>query len=222
MSLTAAGTLTSAWVLSVATYHLIVTPRILAKLKAELKAAIPNPDASVQIEVLEKLRYLVAVVQAVLRIGDGVATRLQRISPEKPMLYKDNSGSGKEWIIPAQTPVAMSSYYVHHDKSIFPNAKSFIPERWIENPRLSQFLVSFSKGSRQCLGINLAYAEIYLCLTAIFRRYGTGGEGGIRGEDDEGVLELFQTSLNDVETAADYFVPVPVRESEGIRIKVKS
>lgn len=222
MSLTAAGTLTSAWVLSVATYHLIVTPRILAKLKAELKAAIPNPDTSVQIEVLEKLPYLVAVVQEALRIGDGVTTRLQRISPEKPMLYNDNSGSGKEWLIPPQTPVSMSSYYVHHDESIFLNAKSFIPERWIENPRLSQFLVSFSKGSRQCLGINLAYTEIYLCLAAIFRRFGTGGEGGIRGEDDEGVLELFETKLKDVETAADYFVPVPVRESEGIRIKVKS
>lgn len=117
--------------------------------------------------------------------------------------------------------MAISSFYVHHDESIFSDAESFIPERWIENTRLSRFLVPFSKGSRQCLGINLAYAEIYMCLAAIFRRFGSGGEGGVRGEDDEGVLELFETSLKDVETAADFFVPAPMEESEGIRIKVR-
>ena len=221
MTIVGAGTITSAWILSVATYHLISSPRILAKLKAELKSAIPNADTRVPIEVLEKLPYLVAVVQEALRLGDGVAARLQRVSPEKPIFFIDRSGSGKEWLIPPQTPVAISSFYVHHDESIFSDAELFIPERWIENTRLSRFLVSFSKGSRQCLGINLAYAEIYLCLVAIFRRFGSGGEDGVGEEDDEGVLELFETTLKDVETAADFFVPAPVEESEGIRIKVR-
>ena len=217
-----AGTSTSSWVLSVATYHLIANPRILKKLKAELKSAIPDPDASVPIEVLENLPYLVAVAQEALRLGDGVVTRLQRVSPEKPLLFIDRSGSGKEYIIPPQTPVGMTSILIHHDESIFPDARSFIPERWIENPRLSRFLVAFSKGSRGCLGINLAYAEIYLCLAAIFRRFGSGGEDGVRGEDDEGILELFETDLKDVEAAADFILPAPAEGSEGIRIKVKS
>ena len=220
LALSGAGTLTSSRVLSVATYHLIANPRILTKLKAELKSAIPDPNASVPIELLENLPYLVAVTQEALRLGDGLATRLQRVSPEKPMLFIHRSGSGKEYLIPPQTPVGMTSILIHHDESIFPDARSFIPERWIENRRLSRFLVAFSKGSRQCLGINLAYAEIYLCLATIFRRYGSGGEDGVRGEDDEGVLELFETGLKDVETAADLFVPAPVEGSKGIRIKV--
>ena len=207
--------------LSVATYHLIVNSRILTKLKSELKSAIPDPSASTPLEVLENLPYLVAVVQEALRLGDGVTTRLQRVSPEKPIFFIDRSGSGKEYLIPPQTPVGMTSILIHHDESIFPDARFFIPERWIENPRLGRFLVAFSKGSRQCLGINLAYAEIYLCLAAIFRRFGSGGEDGVRGEDDEGVLELFETNLNDVETAADLFVPAPAEGSKGIRIKVK-
>ena len=223
--------MTSAWVLSVATYHLISSPRVLAKLKAELKAAIPNADTSVPIGVLEKLPYLVAVVQEALRLSDGVTARLQRVSPEKPIVFTDRSGSGKgkEYLIPPQTPVAISSYYVHRDETIFPDAESFIPERWIENSRLNRFLVSFSKGSRQCLGINLAYAEIYLCLAAIFRRFGSAGGGGggeddgvsEEDDDDEGVLELFETGLKDVVTVADLFLPAPVEESEGIRIKVR-
>lgn len=129
-----AGTLTSSWVLSVITYHLIASPRILAKLKIELKSAMTDPDKSVPIEVLENLPYLVAVVKEALRLGDGVATRLQRVSPEKPLLFIDRSGNGKEYLIPPQTPVGMSSFHIHHDESIFPDAESFIPERWIGNP----------------------------------------------------------------------------------------
>ena len=217
-----AGTVTTARILSVLIYYLIASPRILRKLKAELKSAIPDPDTSIPIEVLENLPYLVAVVKEALRLGDGVATRLQRVSPEKPMRFVDRYSSGnKEYLIPPQTPIGMTSFHIHHDESIFPHAESFIPERWIENPGLSRFLVSFSKGSRSCLGINLAYAEIYLCLAAIFRRFGSGGKDGVREEGDEGALELYETGLKDVQTAADFFVPTPVEGSEGIRIKVK-
>ena len=115
----------------------------------------------------------------------------------------------------------MTSFHIHHDEFIFSDAESFIPVRWIENPGLKRFLVLFSKGSRSCLGINLAYAQIYMCLATIFRRFGSGGKDGVREEGDEGILELFETGLKDVETAADYFVPMPAEGSEGIRIRVK-
>ena len=216
-----AGTLTSSWALSVATYHLLASPRILAKLKAELKSTIPDPDATVALPVLEKLPYLLAVVQEAIRLSYGVASRLQRISPEKTLAFRDSS-SGKEWSIPPNTPVGMTSVLVHQDESIFPDASSFVPERWIENPRLDRYLVSFSKGSRQCLGINLAYAEMYLCLAAIFSRFGSGGENGVRTPGDEGVLELFETGPRDVEVEADGFVPLAAEGSQGVRIRVKS
>lgn len=221
LTIVGAGTATVAWVLSVATYHLILNPRILTKLKSELKSAIPDPDTNVPVEVLENLPYFEAVVQEALRIADGIPTRLQRVSPEKPLLFIDRSGSGKEYSIPAQTPVGMSSLLIHHDESIFANAESFIPERWIDNPQLSRFFVPFARGTRQCLGINLAYVEIYLCLAAVFRRFGSSGENGVREKGDEAVLELFETSYKDVETAADLFVGLPAKGSKGIRIKVK-
>ena len=215
-----AGTLTTSWALTIATYHLLASPDVLAKLKKELISAIPDPDTPVALPTLEKLPFLAAVVKEAIRLSYGVASRLQRISPEKPMLFRD-AGSGKEWSIPPNTPVGMTSVLVHQDESIFPNAASFIPERWIDNPRLDRYLVSFSKGSRQCLGINLAYAEMYLCLVAIFRRFGIGGENGLRMKDDEGTLELFETGLSDVEVHADGFVPLAAEGSKGVRIVVR-
>ena len=216
-----AGTLTTSWALSVALFHLLASPRILAKLKTELKSAVPDPDAMVPLPVLEKLPYLNAVVQEAIRLSYGVASRLQRISPEKPMLFKDLN-SGKKWIIPPNTPVGMTSVLIHQDESIFPDAVSFVPERWMQNPRLDRYLISFSKGSRQCLGINLAYAEMYLCLAGIFSRFGSGGDDGVRMKGDEGVLKLFETGLRDVEIHADGFVPLPAEGSLGVRIQVRS
>lgn len=214
-----AGTLTTSWALSVATYHLLGAPHILHKLKTELLAAISDSDASTTpLPVLENLPYLAAVTQEAVRLSYGVASRLQRVSPDKAMTFRDRT-SGKDWIIPPKTPVGMTSVLIHQDESIFPDAHSFVPERWINDPRLDRYLVSFSKGSRQCLGINLAYAEMKICLAAIFRKFGSGT---VRMEGDEGVLELFGTSAEDVEVVGDGFVPLPKAQSLGVRLKVRS
>lgn len=128
-------------------------------------------------------------------------------------------------MIPPGTPVGMTSVLIHHNESIFPDSHSFVPERWLENPRIEKYLVAFSKGSRQCIGINLAYAELYVTLAAVFRRYGSPGlrasEESVPN-DDEGVFELYETSIKDVELQADGFVPLRAEGSKGIRIQIKS
>ena len=223
-----AGTLTNSWALSLATYHLLSLPEVLLKLRTELTATFPDANAPTTLPQLEALPYLNAVIKEAFRLSYGVASRLQRISPDKPLIYMEEA-SGRTWTIPKGTPVGMTSVLLHHNEAIFPNSHAFIPERWIDKPRLGKYLVSFSKGSRQCLGINLAYAEMYLCLAAIFRRFGCpsldkgecGGEDGREGiDDDEGKLELFETGPRDVEISADYFVPMRAADSKGIRIRV--
>lgn len=43
------------------------------------------------------------------------------------------------------------------DPTVFPEPTEFRPERWIEakqkNTRLDRYMVSFGRGSRQCVGI---------------------------------------------------------------------
>lgn len=214
--LTGAGTGTTAWCLGVATFHLLSNPQILTRLKKDLKAAIPDTNVDPPLPVLEQIPYLVAIVQEALRLSYGVSSRIERISPDKALTYTEPSG--KTWSIPAGTPLAMTSVLIHHNEAIFPNNRSFVPERWIEDPRLDRYLVSFSKGSRACLGINLALSEIYICLAALFRRFGSEE---VRDDGDEGYLELFETTLEDVEISEDLFLPFPSRSSQGIRIKIR-
>ena len=114
-----------------------------------------------------------------------------------------------------QTPVSMTSTLIHQNPMIFPSPHEFRPERWLENPRLDRYLVSFSKGSRQCLGMNLAYTELYLCLACIFREYGLGDQKNPGGE-----MELFETTREDVEIQFDQFVAIPKADTKGVRVLI--
>lgn len=142
-------------------FYLIDNRSAYYKLKQELLFALPNLSSSPTSAVVEQLPYLIsdsiyliciltntsynAVIQEGLRLGLGVSSRLQRISPQ-PMCFR-----GLE--IPKNTSVGMTSALIHQNSEIFPEPRKFLPERWIENPRLDRYLLSFSKGSRQCAGI---------------------------------------------------------------------
>jgi cytochrome P450 len=195
---------------------LLTLPHVLRKLKAELTAAIPDTSVSVPLATLEQLPYLTATIHEALRLSCGVSSRLQRIAPDEDLIFHDDGG--KDWVIPRGTPVGMTSTLMHYDAKYFADPTTFRPERFIEDPGLTKFLIPFSKGSRQCIGINLAYAEIYLALVTIWRRWGSSE---VQGERDHGVLELFETDERDVTIVGDGITPLVYPGSKGIRVRVK-
>ncbi|KAI9051880.1 hypothetical protein LZ554_004136 [Drepanopeziza brunnea f. sp. 'monogermtubi'] len=209
----AAGTETTAWCLTVITFYLLENRPILDRLRRELRTA----NASTSTE-LERLPYLAAIIQEGLRLSFGVCTRLQRIATVDTLILRDGD---KVWQIPPNTPVGMSAGIQHLDPRIFPDPLTFLPERWLNNNNnkgLERYLVTFSKGSRQCVGINLAYSELFLCLNAVFGRY-----GGVAGVDSTAAaaaatLSLFETTNADVELDRDLFVPGPKKGSKGVRV----
>lgn len=92
------------------------------------------------------------------------------------------------------------------------NPTIFIPDRWLDrddkpNNRLQKYLTPFSRGMRQRVGINLAYAELYFTVAGMF------APGGFR-------FELFETDSSDVKIAHDWFNPFPRQDSKGIRLLV--
>lgn len=94
---TSAGTETTAWCLSVITFHLLDKPCLLQKLRQELEEAIPDISVQAPLLTLEKLPYLSACIQEGLRLSYGVSMRLHRICPNKVMLFSDGT---KTWEIP--------------------------------------------------------------------------------------------------------------------------
>lgn len=152
-----AGTETTAWTLSATLYYLLEDRRVFAKLMQELVSHIDDADERVTWNELEQLPYLSAVVSEGLRLSYGVSTRLQRINPLGPFYFTDAT-TKKEYVIPKGTPVGMTATLVHNDPTLFPDPHIFRPERWLNEKgqrhhHLDKFLLSFSRGSRQCIGI---------------------------------------------------------------------
>ncbi|KUL84200.1 hypothetical protein ZTR_06934 [Talaromyces verruculosus] len=194
----AAGLITTSWALSVASFHIISDPEVSRKLRHEIlyaTSAVQNAD----LHQLEKLPHLHGCVREGIRLAHGITTRNPRLTPDSDLKYGD-------WIIPRNTPVSMTNVDVLMNKDIYPDPDKFIPERWINDPGLDRYFVPFGKGSRMCLGINLAQAELYLAIATIFGRFD---------------FDLYETDLSDVQMKHAYLIPYPKWDTKGVRVRVK-
>ena len=103
---------------------------------------------------------------------------------------------------------------MHHNERIYPKSFEFVPERWLGNPKgpdgnknLNRYMTSFGKGTRNCLGMNLAHAEITMVIAAFFRCF---------------EFDLFETDYEDVRIVRDVLAPDPSPDSKGVRVLVRS
>ncbi|KAJ2988862.1 hypothetical protein NUW58_g3760 [Xylaria curta] len=199
-----AGTGTISWTLTTAIWYLTANPDMLARLRAEIRTVMPNARNPVKYQELEQLPYFTAVVKESLRLGFGATMRSARAAPDRALQYGN-------WTIPPNTPVSMSISHMHHHPEIYPDPMRFDPERWLgdteERHRLERFFVPFSRGTRNCLGSNLAWAELYIMLSQCVMRID---------------LEPFQTTLEHIEMYSDMIVSEPKRWKEGPRFLVKN
>ncbi|KAL6245379.1 hypothetical protein RBB50_007378 [Rhinocladiella similis] len=219
-----AGTLTTAAALSEITFHLLRQPAELQALKDELAKAIQEPTTLPDVAKLEQLPYLTATVKEGLRLSSGISTRLQRIATDQTLVYTtkisaDNKSSisEKQYVLRPGIPLSMTGLLIHHSPVYFEDPMEFRPRRWIDNPSLDEYLVPFSRGTRACVGMNLANAELYLVLAAVFSRYGSSE---VRFEKDHGYLELYDTSYKDIEIIGDGVTPLYRPDSNGVRVVV--
>ncbi|KAI0478322.1 cytochrome P450 [Xylaria cf. heliscus] len=197
------GTETTASALTTLTYFVLANPDILQRLREELQTVMPVGQKELPpTATLESLPYLTAVIQEGIRLSFSVPGRLPRTAPAEELVYKG-------YKLPPGTVLSESSYLLHTDEKAFPEPFEFKPERWIndtENTARRHF-VAFSRGARSCIGINLAYTELYLVVAAVFSRL---------------ELKLFETSRRDIELASDGFIGYRPRDSKGVRLQVVS
>ena len=135
----------------------------------------------------------------------GTTQRSPRVFPGHALAYKDH-------LIPASTPISMDIRDVLLDPVLFPSPNTFEPERWLGLPLsptgkpYSRYMVAFARGPRNCLGMHLAYAELYIGLATLFRRF---------------EMELWETGRESVDIWMDRFVPRPRPGTKGVRVLIK-
>ncbi|CAG9982715.1 unnamed protein product [Clonostachys byssicola] len=156
----------TASVLRVILFNLYTDSSMLQRLRAELADASAN-SAELDLKTLEQLPYLTSVVMEGLRLSPAIATRMARVAPERDLFYENQR-------IPAGTAVGMTSILVHWDESLYPEPKRFNPDRWIDPSPWKigdKVFVPFSKGTRDCMGRHLAWAELYIFISTIVEQF---------------------------------------------------
>ncbi|KAK6078048.1 cytochrome P450 [Seiridium cupressi] len=159
-----AGSETTSSALCGATYLLCRFNR-MQKAAEEIRTAFARSE-DIDLLKVSQLKYLTAVIDETLRMYPAVPGQPPRVVPEGGAIV-----CGK--FVPEETRVGVShlgSYFAHYN---FSNPNEFIPERFInkKDPAFANddfaAYQPWSIGVRNCIGRNLAYAELRLTLAKL-------------------------------------------------------
>ncbi|KAK1712990.1 hypothetical protein CaCOL14_012378 [Colletotrichum acutatum] len=166
LSVCFAGTDTNSLALSFGTYFLLRNPDKLQKMLDELKDAPTNRDGLYEYQTVSKLPYLTAVIKEILRLGSPVPGIVPRRVPA-------GGASVGGHYLPEGTTVSQALRLINVNPDVYLEPERFIPERWLGKAgwELEKYFVPFSKGPRACIGLNIAYLELYVCFANLFSRF---------------------------------------------------
>ncbi|KAH0437675.1 cytochrome P450 [Colletotrichum camelliae] len=200
-ALLAAGTITTSSTMTLITYFVLENPNIEKRLRQDLQQVTAcYPETVPRWADLEKVPFLTACIKEGLRLAHFMRRNI-RIAPDVDLKYG-------QWTIPKNTPVGMHVCHLHMDPEVYPEPTKFMPERWLGDydPRMNRNLVPFVRGSRNCLGLNLAWAEMYIFLGVIF------GSGAHR-------MSL-ECEASDIVPIRDSDVGFQARGAQGLRVRI--
>lgn len=156
------STTLSAWLF----YELAAHRDVLARVQAELDAALPDPDVPASIETLRGLRVLGNAMSETGRLHPpaGIVPR----GVVKPFEFAG-------YTIPAGTFVFCAIAASHRLPSVFRDPDHFDPDRFAppreEDKATPYSLITFGGGPRVCIGMNFAQTEIKALAAHVLRTH---------------------------------------------------
>ncbi|KAL6245801.1 hypothetical protein RBB50_006954 [Rhinocladiella similis] len=172
MAIAFAGSGTTSTTLTYLLYSMARDQARQERLRDELFAA-----AGPSLNEVQDLPFLNAVIKETFRLYPTIISTLPRVL--------EQSVSVDKFVLPVGAFVGMQNYVHHRDASLFPHPDEFWPERWLDDnddddnnnsnktnrlKDMNAALTPFSLGPRNCIGQNLARAELYIATSRIFRK----------------------------------------------------
>ncbi|KAI8144332.1 cytochrome P450 [Fennellomyces sp. T-0311] len=163
-----AGSETTSNTTGFAIIELLKHPKVLATLRHEIDSIeMEEGQKLFKHEQLKHLPYLNAVINETLRIDSIAVGGLERTT-DKDMVF------GGRLFVPRGTIVHCNIYHAQVNPAYWPEARKFIPERWLEGsdiPADTDAFFPFSVGSRNCIGKGFAQQEMRLSIASLVKYY---------------------------------------------------
>ncbi|KAH8883758.1 cytochrome P450 [Thozetella sp. PMI_491] len=158
-----AGSETTATLLSGTTFQLLKHRHVYDKLVQEIRSTFTTED-EITISRVNELEYMLAVINEGFRMYPPVPVGLARLVPKEGQFVEG-------FWMPEKTSVSVAQWAAYQSERNWCQPQEFIPERWLGDPRFAHdardVLNPFSYGPRNCIGKNLAYAEMRLILVRL-------------------------------------------------------
>ncbi|KAI3286471.1 hypothetical protein DTO002I6_8142 [Penicillium roqueforti] len=164
-----AGSETTATLMSGLVYLLLKNPCTLQKVTSIIRSDFPN-TTRMTFQELQKHDYVNAVLSEALRLYPPAADSLFRVVPAQGGIVADE-------FVPPNTSVTVHLFAAFRSPMNFRRPDEFLPERWIKHcpPEFRSdnrsVFQPFSVGVRNCLGKNLAWAEMRIILANLLWHY---------------------------------------------------
>lgn len=179
MIIIAAGSETTATLLSGVTYYLLTNPRCMALLVNEVRSAFTS-EAEINLSGVNSLKYMLACLDEALRMYPPAATSHPRRTPPEGATIRGR-------FVPGHCAMGMNQLAVHRSAANWTDPDVFVPERFLGDPRYAgdkrEALQPFSVGPRNCIGRNLAYVEMRLVLCRVLWNFDMEMVGSVDGKD---------------------------------------
>ncbi|ROV97385.1 hypothetical protein VMCG_06862 [Cytospora schulzeri] len=158
-----AGSETTATLLSGVTYLLLRNPDCLQKVTQEVRSAFQTEE-DITFSSVQNLTYMLACLKEAMRCYPPVAGTMPRVVPKGGAHVAGH-------FVPEGTVVSVAQYPMFHSSRNFSEPFSFKPERFTEPEKFPgdriDVVQPFSVGPRDCIGKNLAYAEMRTILARV-------------------------------------------------------
>ncbi|KAK4149601.1 hypothetical protein C8A00DRAFT_46804 [Chaetomidium leptoderma] len=193
-----AGSETTATQLSGTTFHLLTNRDKYEKLVGEIRSSFSSED-DITLLAVNGLEYMNAVFEEGFRMYPPVPLALSRRTPPKGEYIEG-------YWIPGHTAVGVPQWASYQSESNFRNADKFVPERWLGDPEYAHdvraVLQPFSVGPRNCIGKNLAYAEMRLILARLLWNFDLELMPESRKWNDQKIYTLWEKGAINVKLSA--------------------
>ncbi|CAI0440739.1 unnamed protein product [Linum tenue] len=178
------GTDTTSTLLEWTMSELVRHPRVMKKLREELRSKIGPETETFHEANLDKLEYLKLVIKETIRLHPPIPL----LSPKQ--LTQDATIMGYD--VPSGTMIMTNAWGIGRDPSDWPESpEEFWPERFLASAAAADVdfrgqdyhLIPFGSGRRGCPGVSFALAVVELVLANLVRDFEWKLDGGVRGED---------------------------------------